>query len=161
MGINACELQVRGLQEVLRTCIPHLACPGKRELILGAAEDLLAHFKTSSFDLVFSSPPYFNRDKYSIEPEQSFIRYPTLDQWLDGFLRVVLLKSARLLKRGGRLVVNVGNVPTCLAYMVNKYVRPALRLKAKLNLRLAKLPYKRQDTEDAFNNEPIFVFEKP
>ena len=37
-------------------------------------------------DLVFTSPPYFNREEYSTHPEQSYIKYPNYQDWLDGFL---------------------------------------------------------------------------
>jgi DNA modification methylase len=146
---------------MLKTCGRYRPGAARGEIILGAAEDLLPHYKTGSFDLVFSSPPYFDREKYGLEPDQSFMRYPTVDRWLDSFLRVVLLQSARILRRGGRLVINIGTVPECLSRSVQEYLRPALRLQKTINLQLAKLPYKRQNAEDAFKVEPIFVFHKP
>lgn len=160
LGIDPCEQQVRGLREMIKTCVPHLPNAGRAEIILGAAEDMLPHYKTGSFDLIFSSPPYFNRERYSAEPEQSFIRYPTLDQWQEGFLRVVLSESARILHRGGRLVLNIGTVPRSLPNFVRANLDPALRLQKTLSLQLAKLPYKRQGSSDAYKVEPIFVFQK-
>jgi DNA modification methylase len=161
VGIDPCKPQVRGLRAMLKACTPYLPFPGEGEIILGAAEDHMPSYKTGSFDLIFSSPPYFDREKYGLEPEQSFIRYPTLDRWLDEFLRVVLLQSARILRRGGRLVINIGRVPECLPQSVQEYLRPALRLQKTINLQLANLPYKRQGAKDAFKVEPIFVFQKP
>jgi SAM-dependent methyltransferase len=161
VGIDPCKPQVRGLRAMLKTCGSYRSLAARGEIILGAAEDLLPHYKTGSFDLVFSSPPYFDREKYGLEPDQSFMRYPTVDRWLESFLRVVLLQSARILRRGGRLVINIGTVPECLSHSVQEYLRPALRLQKTINLQLAKLPYKRQNAKDAFKVEPIFVFQKP
>ena len=161
VGIDPCEAQVRGLRAMIKTCIPYLPFAGRAEIILGAAEDLLSHYKTGSFDLVFSSPPYFNREKYGAEPEQSFIRYPSLDRWLEGFLRVVLLQSARILRRGGLLALNIGTLPRCLPSSVREYLNPTLRLQEIVKLPLAKLPYKKQGLKDAFKIEPIFIFRKP
>jgi SAM-dependent methyltransferase len=145
---------------MIKTCVPHLPLAGRGEIILGAAEDLLPHYKGASFDLIFSSPPYFDREKYGAEPKQSFIRYPTLDLWLQGFLRVVLSESARILRRGGRLVLNIGMLPWSLPGFVRRYLDPALCLRKTLSLQLAKLPYKRLGSGDAFKVEPIFVFQK-
>src|ERR1039458_8472506 len=52
---------------MIKTCVPHLPLAGRGEIILGAAEDLLPHYKGASFDLIFSSPPYFDREKYRSE----------------------------------------------------------------------------------------------
>jgi len=160
VGIDPCRPQVRGLRAMIKTCVPHLPLAGRGEIILGAAEDLLPRYKSASFDLIFSSPPYFDREKYGAEPKQSFIRYPTLDQWLEGFLRVVLSESVRILRRGGRLVLNIGMLPRSLPGFLREYLDPALRLRKTLSLQLAKLPYKRQGSGDAFKVEPIFVFQK-
>ena len=40
------------------------------------------------FDLCFTSPPYFDLEKYSNEPSQSYVRYPEKEIWIDGFLRM-------------------------------------------------------------------------
>ena len=38
------------------------------------------------FDFAFSSPPYFSLEKYCDEETQSYIKYPTLDEWFDGYV---------------------------------------------------------------------------
>jgi len=66
---------------------------------------------------VFTSPPYFDRERYSIEDTQSWKRYGTsLELWLNGFLFKVIEKSFKWLKEGGRLILNindVSNAPFC------------------------------------------------
>ena len=37
-------------------------------------------------DLCFTSPPYFDTEKYSDEDTQSYIKYPEEQKWIDGFL---------------------------------------------------------------------------
>jgi hypothetical protein len=62
----------------------------------------------NKFDLVFTSPPYFNIEKYSNYGNQSYIRYPEYELWIKGFLRPLIEKSFGFLKQGGYLVLNVG-----------------------------------------------------
>jgi len=61
-------------------------------------------------DLVFTSPPYFNKELYSQEDTQSWVRYPTYKQWLEKFLAPVMLKARDRLKPGGWLVLNIADV---------------------------------------------------
>ena len=37
-------------------------------------------------DLCFTSPPYFDTEKYSDEDTQSYVKYPEEQKWIDGFL---------------------------------------------------------------------------
>jgi hypothetical protein len=61
-------------------------------------------------DLVFTSPPYFNRELYSQEEGQSWKQYSEFDGWVEGFLRPVVQKARKALRPTGRLVLNVANV---------------------------------------------------
>lgn len=61
-------------------------------------------------DLCFTSPPYFDTEKYSLEKTQSYIKFPTKKEWLSGFLGVTLDNCKRCLKPDGRLLINIQNV---------------------------------------------------
>jgi hypothetical protein len=61
-------------------------------------------------DLVITSPPYFSVERYSNDPSQSWVRYPTWDLWLSRFLSVLLAKSFNSLVPGGRLLLNVADI---------------------------------------------------
>ncbi|MCP4832649.1 MAG: hypothetical protein GY886_10600, partial [Gammaproteobacteria bacterium] len=43
-------------------------------------------FVPENIDLAFSSPPYFNLEKYSDEPTQCMNKYHTLDEWFEGYV---------------------------------------------------------------------------
>jgi hypothetical protein len=62
---------------------------------------------SGKFDLVFTSPPYFDREKYSNEPTQSWVRFPTRGLWLQGFLRQTIRNAYMRLNDEGRLILNV------------------------------------------------------
>ena len=63
-----------------------------------------------SVDLCFTSPPYFDCEKYSNEITQSYIKYPTKETWLNGFLKDTLVECKRVLKEEGKIVLNIQNV---------------------------------------------------
>jgi hypothetical protein len=63
---------------------------------------------TAKFDLVFTSPPYYNTEKYSDADTQSYMRYPEYTQWVKGFLEPLIVNSFAFLKPDGYLALNVG-----------------------------------------------------
>jgi len=60
-------------------------------------------------DFIFTSPPYFNIEKYSTEGTQSWQRYKTSDAWTEGFLKPTLTNVWGALKEGGRIAVNIAD----------------------------------------------------
>ena len=65
----------------------------------------------SSVDLCFSSPPYFNLERYSDEETQSINRYPEYNQWLENFLKKTIKNCFNMLKGGGYFAINISNTP--------------------------------------------------
>ena len=60
-------------------------------------------------DLCFTSPPYFDTEKYSDEDTQSYMKYPTEKEWIDGFLFLTLENCYESLKKNGYLLLNIAN----------------------------------------------------
>ena len=162
VGLDPCRQQVRGLREMIGRLGALAPVRARASIHRACAEDFLASFDSGSFALVFSSPPYFDRERYSEETTQSYVRYPTYGEWLKGFLKPVLRECRRVLRPGGYMVINVADV--------NGYrlTGDALRLASRhftcartLRLRLGHLPYLRGPTGGAFKYETVFVFRKP
>jgi DNA modification methylase len=65
-----------------------------------------------SFDVVFTSPPYYRKELY-FGQEQSHEKYQTYDEWREGFLKPLVDKSMLALKVGGSLIINVGDYIGC------------------------------------------------
>ena len=61
-------------------------------------------------DLVFTSPPYFNREEYSSDPEQSYIKYPSYQDWLDKFLDRTFQTYYEYLKHNRYCIINIADI---------------------------------------------------
>jgi hypothetical protein len=110
-----------------------------------------------SLDLCFTSPPYFDTEKYSDESTQSYIKYPTQDEWVNGFLRKTIENCYTGLKEGGYMLYNIANTP--------KY-----KFIEEQTVKISKeLGFAQEDTLQltlssvmgaGYKYEPIFVFRK-
>jgi len=67
--------------------------------------------KKESLDLCFTSPPYFDTEKYSEEQSQSYIKFETIEQWINGFYKKTILNCFDGLKKGGYLIINIADTP--------------------------------------------------
>ncbi len=90
---------------------------GNRKLAerLGANYDLIVApaetFNPPKVDLVFTSPPYFDRERYSHAENQTWKKHGhDLDAWLEGFLRPVVERAHKALSGGGYLVLNIADL---------------------------------------------------
>lgn len=79
-------------------------------LINQPAEDVDAKTLKGKCDFAFTSPPYFSKEHYTDESTQSYKRYTTIKEWLDGFLGPMLKLQFASLKFGGFSVVNIAEV---------------------------------------------------
>lgn len=61
-------------------------------------------------DLVFTSPPYFSKEVYSDDPEQSCHKFETYNAWRDGFLKPTLETCVEWLASDRYLVWNISNI---------------------------------------------------
>tara|TARA_B100001287_G_C22653342_1_gene516347 strand:- start:399 stop:1598 length:1200 start_codon:yes stop_codon:yes gene_type:complete len=60
-------------------------------------------------DFIFTSPPYFDIERYSKEDTQSSVRYPKLNDWLEGYLYSTLENCWGALEEGGRIAINISD----------------------------------------------------
>lgn len=105
VGIDPDERQIEGNGEMGNDVLP--AIPKENMDIHLMAIPFEGCAFSTTFDLVFTSPPYFNLEKYSTEDTQSYVRYPTYDEWKDGFLFTLISNSFCALKSGGVFAINV------------------------------------------------------
>ena len=111
-----------------------------------------------SLDLCFTSPPYFDTEKYSDEPTQSYKKYPTKGDWINGFLKTTVDNCYYGLKPGGKMLLNIANTGKYKdieweTIRISKergftHITTLYLILSSVSGKGAKL-------------EPIFVFEKP
>lgn len=113
--------------------------------------------KKDSLDLCFTSPPYFDTEKYSEDKEQSYIKYNTKEKWLEGFYKKTMTNCFNGLKKNGYMIINIANTPKL------KWIESQTLILAKelgfelidiLKLELSSISGK------GVKYEPIFVFKK-
>lgn len=130
---------------------------------LGCAEDIMPHLGGDKYDLVFTSPPYFDTEQYSDNPNQSYRRYSNYKEWFEEFLLSIVDGSRHSLNSGGYLVLNIKNsskykIADDLVEACDK--RSGWILEKTYHMRLANSEYHRRDGSDMYHTEPIFVFKK-
>jgi DNA modification methylase len=60
--------------------------------------------------LIFTSPPYFNTERYSKDDTQSWVRYKGINDWNEKFLHKALKNVWETLKPGGIMIVNIADI---------------------------------------------------
>ena len=80
----------------------------KGTIIQSVSED----YQPKDIDLAFSSPPYFNLEKYSDEDTQCMVRYKTLDEWFAGYVEPTIQNIYNGLNREGLFATNIADYKT-------------------------------------------------
>ena len=157
VGIDASPKQFQGgksMYQALRTY-----SRGSAEFHNGCAEDLMSKMKSHSFDLIFTSPPYFNTEKYCTKSNQSYRRYISYEDWKEKFLKSVITQSHRLLSIKGYLVVNIANIARYpIAKDFEVMCEEHFHLRKKLFLDLHSRPVQKS-RGNAYKFEPIYVMQ--
>ena len=65
--------------------------------------------KENAIDFAFSSPPYFNLEKYSSEDTQCYNKFPKLDKWFDGYVQPTIENIYHMLKPNRYYAVNIAD----------------------------------------------------
>jgi hypothetical protein len=82
----------------------------RHELICEPAEEADLSKYEGMMDIVFTSPPYFNVERYSHDDTQSWVRYKNIELWNKNFLHKAINNVWKTLRKGGILMVNISDV---------------------------------------------------
>jgi hypothetical protein len=111
IGIDPNPCVHRGYKEMIKFFGKY---PQKFIMIESPAEtaDLSPFAGRGEFDLIYTSPPYFDLETYikknaNTNAKQSISRYKTEDKWFNEFLMPVVKKMWEYLRKGGILAINI------------------------------------------------------
>jgi len=118
-------------------------------------------FDPGPVDLVFTSPPYFDVERYGPSANQSWQQGLSFEEWCSSFLRPVVQQAHQSLKSGGYLILNVADI---------KVRKGALPLVAETEQSALEAGFIQEDTvwmpisslnrDPAQAREPLLVFRK-
>jgi len=118
--------------------------------------------KPGSLSMCLSSPPYAGHEKYSDEPTQSYIKFPTNELWMNEYMRMTLENCRGGLKHDGFLVMNLADTkayPTLTTDFLALAKRTGFKLVETLQLALSKMVG--TDKQSASHKlEPVYAFRK-
>lgn len=158
-GIEASRKTAKALVRMNHALKQLVLSRGLATISHGSAEEILPDLPSNSVSLVITSPPYFDRERYSREHSQSFLRYKSYQAWRDLFLRTTIAESARILERGGKLVLNVADCgPYPIAGDAFDICRRELAHLRTFRLRIPLRPYQRNHRRRVYKHEDVFVF---
>ena len=157
VGVDPNKVSVVGNIDLYNHLID--VCPDRADFELATSALPFEDFATTEkFDLVFTSPPYFNVEKYSKDETQSYVRYTTYEKWMEGFLTPLINHSFDYLKPNGYLVLNVGKPIDEDTYKIGTSVFG--KEPETYYMRLSKFLGQGNKKDVSHKVEPIFVWKK-
>ena len=118
------------------------------------------------FDISFTSPPYFDTEKYSDSDTQSYKKFNTYDAWVDGFYRNTIYNSCNALKLDGTFAINIFEKVDNIKEYTEEFLNDCgfyIIKEDKYLLHVMSGTQKDEDGEfytrkkDSYNYEPIWV----
>lgn len=119
------------------------------------------------FDVMFTSPPYFNLEKYSDDNSESTSNYNNYDLWVKKFVNPTVYNIYQYLKVGGIAMINIKNIDKkepCYDSFYNAFMKNGFEFIECFDMKiLSKKQYgKRFDDEKGVikPTEPVMSFIK-
>ena len=157
---------IKGYTEQIQT-YQKLGTPKRFKLYPWCAESQQIETQ-DEFDLVFTSPPYFDKEKYDQSDQQSYKKYRKFDDWMNEFLFKSIELRTQGLKSGGHLVINISDIYTRKTHFkicdgMNDFIDSTgeFEYQGAIGLRMPKRPMsKSSKTNVNVYGEPIWVWKK-
>jgi len=125
LGCEPDPKTVAGLQGILADPAIPLSVRGRASILDQPVETVLAQIQAMEpFDLVLTSPPYFNLELYAGDSAtQSTVLYPSWALWTEGWLKPVILGTLACLRQGGTSCWSVKNFTSDKRYLLADVVK--------------------------------------
>lgn len=139
------------------------------------AEDPRFQKYKGKLDFIFTSPPYFDRERYSSDESQSYKKFSNYESWRDGFLRPTLETAYEYLRNDRYILWNIADIKVGKSYYPLEQdsidILTGLGMEYQGKLKMTMSPMTGVDLSNVKNNmringnyykyEPIFIFKKP
>lgn len=118
------------------------------------------------FDVAFTSPPYFNLEKYYDDESSSTSNYNNYSNWVDFFVKPTVENTYKYLKKNGYAMVNIKNLntkETCFDDFFEAFESVGFEFVEVFDMKIAKKQYGMQYNNkkgEIKNKEPVMVFRK-
>lgn len=119
----------------------------------------------NAFDISFTSPPYFNLEKYADDKSESTKNYNNYDLWVKNFVIPTVQNTYKYLKIGGYAMINIKNInkkETCFDDFFNAFKNiSGFEYVETFDMKIKKKNYGMAEGKgDIKNSEPIMCFRK-
>jgi hypothetical protein len=141
--------------ELLRGAVANAGLPTKVELCQSGSE---CFDPGCELDLVFTSPPYFDKEQYFEEPTQCWKMFPSIDTWVAGYLQPTFATAFKRLKAHGALVINID--PENERIITDTALSVGFRQGDSLSLKMGRDHFSKVHGKASPRYEPILVFIK-
>jgi len=135
MGAMACGVEYTGvdpsicMNSIYHRMIDTLVDKGeqkKYKIIQDGFENVT--LKAKEYDLVFTSPPFFDMEIYENTETQSVERFKSVIKWKQGFLYPSIKKSFTYLKKGGHLALYITDFrDSSYIYDMKQYIKKNIK----------------------------------
>ncbi len=122
------------------------------------------YYGDETIDFAFSSPPYFTLERYSDEETQCYNRFPTLEEWLEGYVRATIRNIYGMLKPNRYYAVNIADFS--IGSKKVEYVDEWIRISQEEGFKFDHVIYMKLQTRTGNRGinddkkEGIYVFKK-
>jgi len=117
-------------------------------------------------DFALTSPPYFCKELYEEDDEQSWVRYTTGTEWKEGFLDKMMKFQYVALKDGSISAVNIADVKIkgvtypLIEWCIDSAMEAGFKLKEVEHFKLQKRIGKGHEFAEDVAKEVVLIFEK-
>lgn len=105
-GVDPNKKLHKGYQKMISSFVPKDSHK-KYNMICACAEDII--YDSTQYDLIVTSPPYFDLEIYCDDTTQSIQRYPNFEDWYQKFLLAATRNACNRLKFDGYLVMSIND----------------------------------------------------
>jgi hypothetical protein len=166
IGCDPATQTFAGLEQMdadIKRLLPGRGLETNLHMLGSETTEMRAALPESGVDLCFTSPPYFDCEKYTTEETQSYKLFPTAGAWLVDFMGQTLDNCAYALKPGGILAINIadvgtyGSLKTDFLHFAQYKGWEHIDL---MKLSLSRMMGTRKKQTGTHKTEPIYVFKR-